>query len=200
MTKTNKTVLVDEEKLAKSQKEAKSEYWDNVRKNEGGYVKGTLYDKDPSKVKAVVDPKGGLMKDRRKTDRRDKPKGMLTKKPNGIGMMIDHPAVVYIEKQYPETAKEFKKIQKDQYLLFCQKQMDYGPSNIAMGTELKTDEEKRLSKVGLIVRINDKVQRLINLVVRNNRKSQNEPTIDAFKDLSCYGIIAQIVDNGKWGK
>ena len=191
MTKVKKTVLVDEEKLKKSQTDAKSEYWDNVRKNEGGYVKGTLYDKDPSKVKAVVDAKGGLMKDRRATDRRGQKQ---------YGMMIDHPAVAFIEREYPETAKEFKKIQKDQYLLFCQKQMDYGPSNIAMGTDLKTDEEKRLSKVGLIVRINDKVQRLINLVVRNNRKSQNEPTIDAFKDLSCYGIIAQIVENGKWGK
>ena len=197
MTKMNKTVLLDEEKLKKTQNDAKSEYWDNVRKNEGGYVKGTLYDKDPSKVKAVFDPKtGGLMKDRRTGVSRDR-RGIGQVK---NGMTIDHPAVVYIEKQYPETAKEFKKIQKDQYLLFCQKQMDYGPSNIAMGTELKTDEEKRLSKVGLIVRINDKVQRLINLVVRNNRKSQNEPTIDAFKDLSCYGIIAQIVENGKWGK
>ena len=57
-----------------------------------------------------------------------------------------------------------------------------------------------LSKIGLTVRINDKIQRLINLVVKNNRKAQNEPTIDAFKDLACYGIIAQIVKNGKWGK
>ena len=64
----------------------------------------------------------------------------------------------------------------------------------------ETDEEKRLSKIGLIVRINDKIQRLINLVVRNNRQAQNEPTIDAFKDLACYGIIAQIVEAGKWGK
>ena len=31
-------------------------------------------------------------------------------------------------------------------------------------------------------------------------QAQNEPTIDAFKDLACYGIIAQIVQNGKWGK
>ena len=109
-------------------------------------------------------------------------------------------AVGYIEQTYPETAKEFKRLQNEQYELFCNKQMDYGPSNIAMGTELKTEEEKRLSKIGLIVRINDKIQRLINLVIRNNRKSQNEPTIDAFKDLACYGIIAQIVQNGKWGK
>ena len=109
-------------------------------------------------------------------------------------------AIKYIEKTYPETAKEFQRLQFEQWNLFCKKQMDYGPSNIAMGTSLGTPEEKRLSKIGLIVRINDKVQRLINLVVKNNREAQNEPTIDAFKDLACYGIIAQIVDNGKWGK
>ena len=109
-------------------------------------------------------------------------------------------AVTYIEQTYPKTAEEFKRIQKEQYELFCKKQMDYGPSNISMGTDLKTDEEKRLSKIGLIVRINDKVQRLINLVIKSNREAQNEPTIDAFKDLACYGIIAQIVKNGKWGK
>ena len=109
-------------------------------------------------------------------------------------------AIAYIETTYPETAKEFQKLQFEQYELFCKKQMDYGPSNIAMGTSLDTDEEKRLSKIGLIVRINDKVQRLINLVVKNNREAQNEPAIDAFKDLACYGIIAQIVEAGKWGK
>ena len=109
-------------------------------------------------------------------------------------------AVDYIEEAYPETAREFKKLQKEQYELFCRKQMDYGPSNIAMGTDLATNEQKRLSLIGLIVRINDKVQRLINLVIKNNREAQNEPTIDAFKDLACYGIIAQIVQNGKWGK
>ena len=96
--------------------------------------------------------------------------------------------------------EKFMTEQKEQYALFCRKQMDYGPSNISMGTSLSNDDEKRLSLVGLIVRINDKIQRLINLVVRNNRQAQNEPTIDAFKDLACYGIIAQIVKNGKWGK
>ena len=109
-------------------------------------------------------------------------------------------AIAFIEEHYPETADEFKRLQAEQYDLFCKKQMDYGPSNIAMGTSLDTAEEKRLSKIGLIVRINDKIQRLINLVVKNNREAQNEPTIDAFKDLACYGIIAQIVEAGKWGK
>ena len=116
------------------------------------------------------------------------------------GKTVKPDAIQYIEKTYPETAKEFQRLQFEQYELFCKKQMDYGPSNIAMGTDLATDEQKRLSKIGLIVRINDKVQRLINLVVKNNREAQNEPTIDAFKDLACYGIIAQIVEAGKWGK
>ena len=111
-----------------------------------------------------------------------------------------HEAINYIEKNYPQTAKEFQRIQFEQWLLFCKKQMDYGPSNISMGTPLKTEDEKRLSVVGLIVRVNDKIQRLLNLIVKNNRKAQNEPTVDAFKDLACYGIIAQIVKNGKWGK
>ena len=109
-------------------------------------------------------------------------------------------AIAYIEKEYPETSKEFKEIQFEQWSTFCRKQMDYGPSNIAMGTSLKTKEDRRLSLIGLIVRINDKIQRLMNLVVKHNRDAQNEPVMDAFKDLSVYGIIAQIVDNGKWGK
>ena len=109
-------------------------------------------------------------------------------------------AIRYIEENYPETAKAFQEIQFQQWHTFCKKQMDYGPSNISMGTPLSNDDEKRLSLVGLIVRINDKVQRLLNLVVKHNREAQNEPAIDAFKDLSVYGIIAQIVQKGKWGK
>ena len=117
----------------------------------------------------------------------------------GVGYYKEE-AIEYIEKHYPETAKEFQKLQFEQYHLFCKKQMDYGPSNISMGTSLRTQSDIHLSLVGLIVRINDKVQRLLNLVVKNDRKAQNEPTTDAFKDLACYGIIAQIVENGKWGK
>ena len=116
------------------------------------------------------------------------------------GMTRKPDAIAYIEKHYPETTKEFQRIQFEQWHTFCKKQMDYGPSNISMGTPLATDDEKRLSLVGLIVRVNDKVQRLLNLMVKHNREAQNEPTVDAFKDLACYGIIAQIVQNGKWGK
>ena len=108
-------------------------------------------------------------------------------------------AVRYIEKEYPQTAKSFKAIQKEQYELFCRKQMDYGPKNISVGTDLRTDEDVKLSLTGLWFRINDKIERLKQLVVFD-KSAQNEPMIDAFSDLSVYGIIAQIVHRKKWGK
>ena len=108
-------------------------------------------------------------------------------------------AVKYIEEEYPETAKSFKEIQKEQYELFCKKQMDYGPKNISVGTDLRTDEDVKLSLTGLWFRINDKIERLKQLVVLD-KAAQNEPMIDAFSDLSVYGIIAQIVHRKKWGK
>ena len=108
-------------------------------------------------------------------------------------------AVKYIENEYPETAKSFKAIQKEQYELFCKKQMDYGPKNISVGTDLRTDEDVKLSLTGLWFRINDKIERLKQLVVFD-KAAQNEPMIDAFSDLSVYGIIAQIVHRKKWGR
>ena len=108
-------------------------------------------------------------------------------------------AVKYIEEEYPETAKSFKEIQKEQYELFCKKQMDYGPKNISVGTDLRTDEDVKLSLTGLWFRINDKIERLKPLVVLD-KAAQNEPMIDAFSDLSVYGIIAQIVHRKKWGR
>ena len=117
-----------------------------------------------------------------------------------IGDYMDRvDAVKYIEEEYPETAKSFKEIQKEQYELFCKKQMDYGPKNISVGTDLRTDEDVKLSLTGLWFRINDKIERLKQLVVFD-KAAQNEPMIDAFSDLSVYGIIAQIVHRKKWGR
>ena len=105
-----------------------------------------------------------------------------------------------IEKEWPEMTKEFQAIQQEQYRLFCIKQNDYGTGNIAMGTMLDTPDNIRLALTGLIVRMNDKINRLLNLVVKNKENPENEPIRDSFMDLSVYGIMSQIVDKGKWGK
>ena len=105
-----------------------------------------------------------------------------------------------IETTYPETCKEFKRIQIEQYQTFCKKQYDYGQHNITLGMDISDPDNRHLSITAIIIRINDKIQRLFNLVLKRKAKAQNEPVEDAFKDLSVYGIIAQIVSNGKWGK
>jgi hypothetical protein len=80
------------------------------------------------------------------------------------------------------------------------KQSNYGPGNIAVGTSLETEDDKKLSLTGLWFRVNDKIQRLKQLVVLNKEDLVGESLEDTFQDLSVYGIIAQIVSNGKWAK
>ena len=106
-----------------------------------------------------------------------------------------------MEKEWPEMTSEFKKLQREQYELFCHKQHDYGPGNISVGTTLKTPEEVKLSLTGLWFRMNDKLQRVKTLLM-NDRESavKDEPLEDAYLDVSNYGIMATIVGRGKWGK
>jgi hypothetical protein len=105
-----------------------------------------------------------------------------------------------VERDYPEMTDEFKRIQIEQYETFCAKQLNYGPGNIAVGTSLSTKEDVHLSLTGLFFRINDKIQRIKQLVVFNKPDVVGEAVEDTFQDLSVYGIIAQIVGRGKWAK
>ena len=109
--------------------------------------------------------------------------------------------VAKMEEEWPEMTTEFKKLQREQYELFCHKQHDYGPGNISVGTQLKTPEEINLSLTGLWFRMNDKLQRVKTLLM-NNRESavKDEPLEDAYLDVSNYGIMATIVKKGLWGK
>ena len=111
-----------------------------------------------------------------------------------------HPIVDQMEEEWPKMTKEFKRLQREQYELFCRKQHDYGPGNISVGTTLQTDEEIHLSLTGLWFRMNDKIQRLKTLLLSGRETAVGEPLEDAYLDVSNYGIMATIVKNGKWGK
>jgi hypothetical protein len=111
-----------------------------------------------------------------------------------------HPIVEQMEKEWPQMTQEFQRLQREQYELFCRKQHDYGPGNISVGTQLQTKEEVHLSLTGLWFRMNDKIQRLKNLLMSGRKSAVDEPMEDAYLDVSNYGIMATIVKNGKWGK
>lgn len=105
------------------------------------------------------------------------------------------------ESLYPTVSTEFKKIQQEQYELFAKKMVAYGLGNIALGTPLEAEEDKKLSLTGIWLRCNDKINRLRNLLVKGrNNHLDNEPTEDAWIDLSNYGIIALLVGRDKWKK
>lgn len=68
--------------------------------------------------------------------------------------------------------------------VFAKKQSDYGPENIAAFGEF-----------GLLVRVNDKMSRLKNLM---GREAACEALDDTWLDIGVYGFIAGLVRDGEW--
>jgi hypothetical protein len=118
------------------------------------------------------------------------------------GIEIEEESIIeQMEREWPLMTQEFKKIQREQYELFLHKQHDYGPGNISVGTQLITPEEVHLSLTGLWFRMNDKIQRLKNLLMSGRKNAVEGETVeDAYLDVSNYGIMATIVRRDKWGK
>ncbi len=77
------------------------------------------------------------------------------------------------------------------YGVFCEKQADYGPTNIGVG-----------GTHGITVRLGDKVSRLFELMGLTERenagKPANESIRDTMVDIGDYGIIGMIVLDGEW--
>ena len=110
----------------------------------------------------------------------------------------DNQAVKWCEDNYKDLTDEYKKVMMEQYILFCKKHRNYGTGNINVGTHLETDQDVKLALSGLWFRLNDKIQRLKNLVVLGEPDTVGESLTDTFQDLSVYGIIAQIVQQKKF--
>ena len=104
-----------------------------------------------------------------------------------------------LQDRYPDIYAAYERISKEQFHLFARKMLDYGKGNISVGTNLDTPEEEKVALTGLWFRMNDKIQRLKQLVLLNEEaRVETESVKDTFQDLSIYGIIAQIVKNKMW--
>jgi len=103
-----------------------------------------------------------------------------------------------IKERYPQTVDAFSDTQSENFGVFCQKQHDYGARNISLGGDMQNEDDKQLALIGITIRLNDKVQRLLNLI-KDTDAPENESIRDAFLDISNYGAIAQVVMDGKWG-
>tara|TARA_R110000744_G_scaffold39158_1_gene89188 strand:+ start:9165 stop:9542 length:378 start_codon:yes stop_codon:yes gene_type:complete len=104
-----------------------------------------------------------------------------------------------LKDRYPDIHKAYEQISREQFHLFARKMLDYGKGNISVGSNLDTPEEEKVALTGLWFRMNDKIQRLKQLVLLSREaKVTTESVKDTFQDLSIYGIIAQIVKNKQW--
>jgi hypothetical protein len=74
--------------------------------------------------------------------------------------------------------------------VLIKKQLDYGPGNInnAPGGALN----------GILVRMNDKMERLKHLLYQLDSEPQNESIDDSFLDIANYAVIAMMVRQGSW--
>ena len=89
--------------------------------------------------------------------------------PNG-----SHRTIQDFERLYPELAEEFQAVQREQYELFAAKMMDYGLSNISLGSDLSTREDRDLSLTGIWLRCNDKINQIKKSMLKRGGKNYVE--------------------------
>jgi hypothetical protein len=95
------------------------------------------------------------------------------------------------EDSLAQFEKDVREIMQELGDLLIRKQRDYGPKNIS--------NSPYGAVPGLIVRMYDKIARIVNLT-NNKVKPSNEPLEDSFKDLANYGVIGLLVLRNKWDK
>lgn len=117
---------------------------------------------------------------------------MLEEKLNKINIVLE------IENLYPEMTTEFKKIFWEQYELFCNKMHNYGKGNIMLGGDCDNADDRKMALMGTTIRLNDKSNRLVNMVLKNKENTVNESVEDTFQDMVNYAIISLIVNRSKW--
>ena len=111
-----------------------------------------------------------------------------------------------IEKQYPECSDAIMNNFDRAYNLWALKQHDYGDSNIRLGLNLSSSSERsqnnRLAQLGIVIRMNDKISRLINLYKKDMEESSSvkESIEDTAIDMMNYANMLMVLRANKWGK
>ena len=122
-----------------------------------------------------------------------------------LDVKIDHEekandaiASAKFKETFPIIEEEFTKTQKELYNLFSKKMMDYGLGNIALGGNLESHEDQKYALQGIQIRLNDKINRLKNLLKNGKSYVEDESLEDTFIDIANYGIIGILIGKGKW--
>jgi hypothetical protein len=89
----------------------------------------------------------------------------------------------------PQTFEEaLDSVLADMRAVMIERQHKYGPHNITM-----------FGEKGCVVRLSDKLGRLVNLHFHNGAETPDETVEDTWIDAGNYGVIALMVRRGIWG-
>ena len=99
----------------------------------------------------------------------------------------------YMMKEYPTLMNSIKTHMNECFILMAKKQMDYGMGNIGM------NGDKKLALLGIAIRLNDKIQRILNILSKE-QDANNESLVDTAQDITNYGAIFNTVLKDEWKK
>ena len=111
---------------------------------------------------------------------------------------VKNQTTLKVEEEMSEITKEYKALIRTHYDLFCNKMNNYGKNNIMLGGDITKEEDRKIALMGVVIRMHDKINRLVNLVLKNKENTVNESVVDTLQDLVNYALIAQIINNEKW--
>lgn len=105
--------------------------------------------------------------------------------------LLDWAVLATGESGWDEIEEAWLRKAQEIYGVFCKKQADYGPNNIAVA-----------GQQGVAIRLGDKLSRLFELLGLTSRENageaKNEPIRDSWIDFGDYGIIGLMVHDGDW--
>ena len=110
-----------------------------------------------------------------------------------------------IEAMFPECTDALMNNFDRAYDLWTKKQNDYGDSNIRLGLDLNSSslersQNNRLAQLGVVIRMNDKISRLINLYKKDGDMAIDESIEDTALDIMNYANMLMVLRANKWGK
>ncbi len=110
-------------------------------------------------------------------------------------------ALEYLATRFPETFQSIPTLQWELFKTLAVKNYNYGDQNITMGGDIYGDDKAmHFALVALSIRMNDKMQRFMNLVRRGDVGTSDETVLDTLRDMSNYALIGVVMLSEKWGR
>ena len=107
-----------------------------------------------------------------------------------------------VKEDLPITCESFESLTAQMIAVFLSKQAMYGPDNISLGGDMSDEKDRKLALLGIWFRMNDKIQRMQNILKKDfsDDEVEFEPLEDSYLDLANYAIISLLVKREIWGK